>query len=284
MNAELKQRIGNFEAPSMQKEFVSVKFLVTEICNFACKYCFSGHGLRGKTLPLAHAFNLINALVAAGCKKLSFIGGEPTLYTELPELIKRAKSLGLVTTIVTNGTGLTDTFISKVNGSLDWVCLSIDSLCTQSLRVIGRTSRKQNIDADFYYKLADKVKGAGHRLKINTVVNSINYDEDLSGLINYTMPERWRIFKVLPVTARAGKFAISSEMFSYFRDRHRDLLNPGIEADFVENAIFSATYVLVDPIGRIFTNDSQKHIYSSSILDVGVEYALNQIYAVPLAV
>ena len=263
----------------MKHNIESVKFEITDICNFKCKYCFAGHRLQGKKLSCAQAFKLINSLAAAGCKKLSFIGGEPTLCDWLPELIKYAKSLGLVTTIVTNGTGLTDTFLSEVSDCLDWVCISVDSLYADSLNKIGRICRGNSIDPDFYYKIVDKVKKAGYRLKINTVVSSVNCGEDLSDFINYAMPERWRIFQVMPITARACEFAISIEMFSSFRNRHRKLINPVIDADFDENAILSAEYILLDPIGRFFQNVSGEYRYSSPILDVGVEQALNQVFA-----
>jgi len=258
----------------MKNNIESVKFEITDICNFKCKYCFAGHCLRGKMLPRSQSFKLIHALAAAGCKRLSFIGGEPTLCAWLPELIKYAKSLGLITIVVTNGTGLTDAFISETGDHLDWVCISIDSLCADSMLEIGRTGRGHTINADFYYGLVNKIKNAGYRLKINTVVSSVNCGEDLSGFINYATPERWRIFQVLPVTERACEYSVSAEMFASFRDRHQKLIDPKIDADFDENAILSAKYILLDPIGRFFRNDSGKYIYSNPILNVGVERAL----------
>lgn len=50
-----------------------------------------------------------------------------------------------------------------------------------------------------YKAIIDKVKAYGYGLKINTVVSASNMNEDMTELINYAKPARWKIFQVLPI-------------------------------------------------------------------------------------
>jgi radical S-adenosyl methionine domain-containing protein 2 len=274
----MREEVINMNLKRKKVNIRSIKLQLTIVCNMFCLYCFDGHGVKLKMLSYEEFCSLISELTKEGCEKIAFIGGEPTLHPQLADLIRYAKGLGLATTIVTNGSGITYEFIFDVNEYLDVVCLSVDSTKGDSIREIGRICKNKIIDDKFYYGLVDKIKSAGLSLKINTVVNSINFNEDLSGFINYAAPERWRVFKVIPITSRASELAVSPEEFDAFRARHLAGINYGIDVDFAENAILSANYLLVDPAGRFFHEFSDKRVYSDSILEVGVERALNQIY------
>ena len=73
------------------------------------------------------ALTIPKMLADAGVKKLTFVGGEPTLCPYLGELLEEAKRVGLTTCIVSNGTGLTDSFLDTWGQHVDWVGLSIDA-------------------------------------------------------------------------------------------------------------------------------------------------------------
>ena len=63
---------------------------------------------------------------ALGFEVLSVSGGEPFLYRALPELLAHAKSLGMQTTVTTNGTVLTPARLGRVDGLLDGMAVSVD--------------------------------------------------------------------------------------------------------------------------------------------------------------
>jgi len=76
-------------------------YFVTLRCNDACEYCsiwpnedYQNYEEKPADLAL---------LRKAGIKYLNVLGGEPLLRADLPEILGRAKSLGLETSIVTNG-------------------------------------------------------------------------------------------------------------------------------------------------------------------------------------
>lgn len=47
-------------------------------------------------------------LVEAGASKLTFVGGEPFLHPHIEQLLAAAKAAGLTTSIVTNGSRLSN--------------------------------------------------------------------------------------------------------------------------------------------------------------------------------
>ncbi|OGB90540.1 hypothetical protein A2625_03225 [candidate division WOR-1 bacterium RIFCSPHIGHO2_01_FULL_53_15] len=64
-------------------------------------------------------------LKRAGARNLNIMGGEPLLREDLPEILKRAKALGLETTLTTNGI-LYKEKGSLLVGLLDWLFFSLD--------------------------------------------------------------------------------------------------------------------------------------------------------------
>ncbi len=47
--------------------------------------------------------------------------------------------------------------------------------------------------------LFDRLHQYGIRVKLNTVVTRLNYQEDMSAFVRRVRPERWKVFQVLPV-------------------------------------------------------------------------------------
>jgi len=256
----------------------AINYHITEVCNMKCSYCFAKYGLKSKKeLTREESCELIDRIAEAGARKLTFVGGEPTLCPWLSDLIAHAKMRGLTTMIVTNGTGLTDSFLNKMQGSLDWIGVSVNSLCLDTLKAIGAQCRSQRIDGDFYYELIKKIKDNGYRLKINTVVSTANKNEDFSGFINYAIPDRWKVMQVLPLMPGTQKFSPTKEEFKNFCDKHRRELSCDINLVVEDSELMTASYIMVDPLGRFCDNSTGSYTYSEPILKVGIENAFKQV-------
>jgi len=63
------------------------------------------------------------------------------------------------------------------------------------------------------------IKEMGIRLKINTVVSKLNYNEDLSWLIKKIKPERWKVFQILRIRNQAQKCI--DDVFELERSFHK---------------------------------------------------------------
>ena len=279
--------ITNF--PDSSQKVPSVNFHLWEPCNMRCKFCFATFqdvkqdmDLPKGHLPEKDCISVVDRLAQAGFEKINFAGGEPTLCSWLPDLIKRSKEHGMVTSIVTNGSRITDQWLSGLNGSLDWVALSIDTVDSKKLKQLGRALRgTDSITEEEYLRIASDIKRYEIRLKINTVVTSETWQEDFTGFIKLAKPERWKMLQALPVKgqndAYIADFEITTEQFEAYVQRNRIVENDGIAIVPEDNDMMTESYVMIDPAGRFFDNVQGTYNYSKPILEVGVERALEDV-------
>ena len=271
----------------------SVNFHLWAPCNMQCGFCFAPfHDVRSELLPKGHleeqdCIRVVEALAEAGLAKINFAGGEPTLCPWLPQLIHRANELGMTTSVVTNGSRVTEDWLGQVGSSLDWVALSIDALNPAVLERIGRKTPNGPMSEDDYSRVSGMVKAHGVRLKVNTVVCRENCQDDMSAFILRVRPERWKILQVLPVAGQndggVERFVIDQRQFTAYVERHQGVAAHGVTLVPENNDLMTGSYLMVDPAGRFFDNTQGRHTPSSPILDVGVEAALRQVSVYPEA-
>lgn len=118
--------------------FKYIRISLTKDCNGACSFCHNegqGVGKRGDkaspTLPLLSLkdFEYIAKFFRTTLSSVSFTGGEPTLVSNLPEIIKIFKDNGYKTSITTNGFLLDKKLQQKLsNVGLDKINVSVPSL------------------------------------------------------------------------------------------------------------------------------------------------------------
>ena len=256
-----------------------------------CRFCFATfQDIEQTFLPKGHlpredCLAVVEALAAAGFNKINFAGGEPTLCPWLSDLIRRAKELDLTTSIVTNGSRMTREWLDSVDGCLDWVAMSIDTVDPGKLTRMGRATRAGPMSENDYLRVMDMLKQRDIRLKINTVVTRSNCDEELARFIAKARPERWKLLQVLPVTGQndglVDNLVITDEEFSRYVARNRHVESLGIAVVPESNDLMTGSYVMVDPAGRFFDNVSGTHVYSRPINQVGVDMALREISVDP---
>ena len=273
------------------REMPSVNFHLWEPCNMKCGFCFATfQDVKREILPKGHlnrddCVAVVERLAAAGFQKINFAGGEPTLCPWLPDLVTAAKSSGMITAIVTNGSKLTSGYLDSMQGSLDWVTLSIDTIDPGKLKQSGRTTIKGPMSGADYLQIADMLVQRGIRLKINTVVTPLNWEEDFTGFIACARPERWKLLQVLPVSgqndAAVDQFITTKEQFNAYVDRNRSVEGAGIAVVPESTELITGSYLMVDPAGRFFDNVAGTHRYSRPILAVGVEAAIKEVNSIP---
>jgi radical S-adenosyl methionine domain-containing protein 2 len=263
-----------------------VNFHVWQPCNMRCTYCFAKfRDVRAEVLPAGHlsrpdAIEVVRLLAEAGFQKITFAGGEPFLCPWLPELIDVARNGGLTTSVVTNGSLLTDELVGELAPVLDWLVLSIDSACPGTLRAAGRVTGRRVLGPDEYLSICHRVREAGIRLKINTVVSRLNWREDLGRLIVEARPLRWKIMQVLPISGQnspEGEMEVAPAQFEEFVARHRHVERHGITVVSETNEQMIGSYAMVDPAGRFFDNTAGFYRYSDPILACGAGNAMAQV-------
>jgi radical S-adenosyl methionine domain-containing protein 2 len=255
--------------------FETASFHIVKPCNMRCKFCYATFDDMRLTNQLSKydAFKILDKLKEAGLQKITFAGGEPLLYKWIYEVIVYSKSIGLTTSIITNGSLLTDELLIKFKGQLDWIGVSVDSLNETTNTLIGRTNKREVN----YLDLCLKIKDTGFRLKINTVVNSFNWYSDLNDFIDDVKPDRWKVFQALRVEGQNDKqfdeIKVSEEQFESYINTHKYQKSIVVE----DNEAMTGSYLLIDPQGRLFENSKGKHTYSKPLQDNDIDSCLSEI-------
>lgn len=220
-------------------------------------------------------------MLAKKFSKLTFLGGEPTMVPYLPELLTIAKEHNRTTSIITNGYRLTEAYIRSLVGLLDWVTISIDSSNPETHKKLGRGFKGDTpLTNEFYLDACRLVKKYGMKLKISTVVNSLNYDEDMSKFILSLKPDRWKIFQCLYINGendgRVDDLLITQAQLDLFFKRHEFLVEKGIPM-YASTENTKNGYACITPAGCFLDDIENKHRYSRPILQVGVDEAWKDI-------
>ncbi len=238
-----------------------INYHITSVCNYHCQYCFVGFRERMPTKETA--FRIVEEIhkffVKCGVKggRINIAGGEPLLYPYLTDVINQANSLGLNVSIITNGSLLTEELISVWQGKVETIGISVDAISDETNKAIGREQQGKSLSMAQLCDIADWIHKYGIKLKINTVVSSLNLHEDMLSLYEKMKPNRLKFLymHVLEnVNSEATELKPTREEFENFvaknRYQHAD--------EFVAESEGSMqnSYLMISPSGNVFLNES----------------------------
>ena len=244
---------------------------ILEACNFRCRQCFSKFGTK-KLLPVEGWKKIIdNCIAGANVTEFNIAGGEPMLYPGLVELTQYIRDKGVKVSLITNGSLMDEEWVKNCAWMYETIGFSVDSLNDEANRKIGRCDRNgKTIPADRIVELCELIRkyAPGCRIKINTVVSSLNKDEIMSDFIDELAADRWKILRMKPF--QYGSFSnldiqVSDEEFERFVERNRDrkgkedgvTAEAGMETakrEIVVEPDMKASYVLIDSNGCLLDN------------------------------
>ncbi|MDP4572934.1 viperin family antiviral radical SAM protein [Pseudomonas sp. LPH60] len=272
-----------------------INWHITEACNYECQYCYAKWDGAGKELlhdwnrtrrlldeihDFFHPHNRANPLrqqLSWSSIRLNVAGGEPLLYPQaLLRTLEYAKAKGMSASIITNGSRLTPDLIEGLAPLISTLGVSLDSANQASNLGMGRAdSRGRLLDLDVLSQLLHQARqyNPALLLKVNTVVNALNHQEDLSQMLNALKPDRWKVLRMLQVVTQA--LAVSSAGFQGFVERHAVFRQIMCVED---NDDMSESYIMLDPLGRFFQNrlGQQGYQYSQPVDAVGAESAFSE--------
>ena len=276
-----------------------INWHITEACNYACRYCYA-HWCKPRQRELLHNEAQVKALLTAIYEyftkqgglcalnpeadltsiRLNIAGGEPLLYPEqVTSICQIAHELGMKVSLISNASRLNFELMSRLAPYLSLLGLSLDSANEQINQRIGRITNQGQLlnlnDTLLAVKYGQKINSS-MSLKVNTVVNKANCQENMTALIDQFSPSRWKVLRMLPVLN--SNLAISDCEFRSFIDRHSQHKRVmRIEG----NDEMSESYLMIDPMGRFYQNNpkgtDQGYVYSTEILEAGINSALNEI-------
>ena len=281
---------------SHQPTPVVINWHLTEGCNFSCQYCYAhwertdsvkdlirdDHRVRGLLTELGRFFQPNDTARWLGYSKssarLNIAGGEPLLFpSAVRSAVHHAREVGFRVSLITNGSLLTEELCHELAPKLDILGVSIDSGQSHINNLIGRVDNQGRfLDLDALGRCFDVLRNRNPSLmvKLNTVVNRRNWEDDLSAVLDQIQPEKWKILRALPVTDRSQ--TVTQSEFQSFVDRHSSYRSIAVVED---NQDMVESYIMVDPQGRFFQNSpcSPGYEYSQPILEAGAEAAFDQV-------
>ena len=102
----------------------SMTFILTHRCNFQCVYC-DIPAAAGQEMTEKEFCGAIDELAAVGLARASFSGGEALMRRDATNIIRHAHSLGLTTSLNSNG-WLTERHLDELQDCLDMLVISLD--------------------------------------------------------------------------------------------------------------------------------------------------------------
>lgn len=246
----------------------------TDFCNFHCTHCFvkkENNELSFEQLKVV-VDKIDDYFNSNGIKgRINIAGGEPLLSRNIGRLIDYIYSKNIRVSIITNGYYLDEAFIEEYKSKIEMIGISVDSLVYETNIKIGRCHKKNTISKEKLVYISNLIKRAGIKLKINTCISKLNYEEDFNEFINNIKPDR---FKILQMNCPQNDYKnqcniLSEEEVKCFLDK--------INYDYVyeRGEDMKKSYVIIDSLGNISTNNG--HISQISIFDYNLQEAVEKI-------
>jgi heme b synthase len=170
-------------------------------CNLECIHCRrlkTSETLAENDLTTSQALKLLENIVEAGRPILILSGGEPLLRPDIFEIANKAKELGLVTALATNGTLITEDIAKDIEKSgIQRVSISLD----------GANEATHDNFRKIQGSFKKAIEGLRHlnRAKVSTQINStltrssIKEIEDLYSLALDLGVDAFHLFMLVPV-------------------------------------------------------------------------------------
>ena len=161
---------------------VFISYFFTRKCNMNCTYCSASNRSSAKDISVDEWKYYTDVLYNVGCRHFTIYGGEPTLRTELPDLVEHCTKSGAFTQVVTNGSLLTEDLIKDlVKHGYFVLSLSVDSYsgCSASekkydfelIELLSEIKKRNPSKIDFFFHTVITRENLN---QVGKLINAIN--------------------------------------------------------------------------------------------------------------
>ena len=267
---------------------LTINWHVLEACNFNCYFCYAKyrqkpsfqHIYKNVLLELSllkgRVLKLKSGPVLPKSIRVNFAGGEPFLVKDLGQAIELASDLGLRPSFISNGSLITDDFISKFGKRISVAGFSIDSFSRKVNDDIGRIDNKrQQVSLERFHRIFSMFREVSPEtmIKVNTVVCRENVREDLTGPLGELKPDRWKALRVIPIHGAEGR-QITDSQYKKFLERHKGVAGQVVPED---NEHMHRSYLMLNPEGRFYQREGSSFMQSEPVLQDGAAVALRDM-------
>lgn len=114
---------------NVTQDFDTLNIYLTNACNLRCSHCFvkAGKALANELLE-SEWCAVLEDFYSVGGKTVTITGGEPTLRHDFASIIRKASTIGLDVTVLTNGVLWNDQMIATLAPYISEVQISLDGV------------------------------------------------------------------------------------------------------------------------------------------------------------
>ncbi|HOO97838.1 MAG TPA: radical SAM protein [Caldisericia bacterium] len=120
--------------PHLSNRHRFTQYDITRKCNLRCAHCRSTSFYEGsneheaiRDLTTKEVFKALDSLAEAGIERIHYLGGEPFFRPDMMDIVDYGAKLGIVSSINTNGTLITDEVMERIfNSNLYLLTFSLD--------------------------------------------------------------------------------------------------------------------------------------------------------------
>jgi radical SAM protein with 4Fe4S-binding SPASM domain len=177
---------------------------LTLACDLACRHCGSRAGrARPDELSVNEALDLVRQMHDLGVQEIALIGGEVYLYDGWTRVVREIRRLGMQSTVVTGGRGLTrERAQAAAEAGVQSVAVSIDGAEESHDRLRGARGAYASA-----VLALERVREAGMQVAVNTQVNRVNM-RDLPHVLEVLLAagaHGWQVQLTVPVGRAADE-------------------------------------------------------------------------------
>ena len=234
--------------------FFSIGLQVTKRCNAQCIHCAASQ--QSPELSTEKMLELIEKLYKEGCVKLNFTGGEPLLREDLALLLKKAKSLGMATTLSTNGFALTREKIREIKPYLTNIRFSLHGLEKTNDEVFQKKGAFNRIMKSIGYSHDE---GLSVGVMFSAMLKNFQEIDELSKILEKKGVDKLIIFTLMSAGRAQAIFAKEFLHVSELENqlnliRRNNKNNRKLEITLVDWRI-QGQCLLIDPTGILYGYD-----------------------------
>ncbi|HEY0139438.1 MAG TPA: radical SAM protein [Thermoanaerobaculia bacterium] len=158
-----------------ENKLFSVLVELTYRCNLDCFFCYNDLALRGEPLSYAQYDAMLVDLAAMGVMNVTLTGGEPLAHPDFFRIGARARELGFVVRVKSNGHALRGELARRLRDEVDPFVIEV-SLHGANAETHDRQTR---VPGSFVALLSNlrEILELGMRVKVNSTLTSWNENE-----------------------------------------------------------------------------------------------------------